>query len=262
MSDTPAPLEYATVEQGRDAAGLRLVLTAGVPGPWGQAAKFFFEVKGVPFLPVRQEGGEESPALRAWTGHENAPQAVLDDEPARTTLLDILFLAERLGGDPPLVPERAALRAEMFGCIDLMAAPEGLGWQRRLQMLHGPVQAGAGATGPVALLARRYGYSPEAAGAAPGRIADLLGVLAARLHAQAERGSDYLVGDRLSAADLVWAAFSVLIRPLPEDVCPMPHVLRLAYDASEADLDGALDPALLRHRDTVYERYLELPLRF
>ena len=35
-------MEYLSVEEAKNRSGLRLVLTRGVPGPWGEAAKAIF----------------------------------------------------------------------------------------------------------------------------------------------------------------------------------------------------------------------------
>ena len=59
--------------EARARGGLRLALTAGVPGPWGEAAKGLFTVKGIPFVAVRQLAGGPNDELRDWTGHDNAP---------------------------------------------------------------------------------------------------------------------------------------------------------------------------------------------
>jgi len=80
--------------------------------------------------------------------------------------------------------------------------------------------------------------------------------------AQRARGSAYLAGDALSVLDLTWATFAVLVRPLPEDVCPMPAETRALYEMKHPAIEAALDPALLAHRDFVYERHLALPLDF
>ena len=80
---------------------MRLVLTEGVPGPWGESAKALFDLKGVPYHPVAQKGGAANEELVTWTGHRNAPIAILDDEPPRASWLEILFLAERLGESLP-----------------------------------------------------------------------------------------------------------------------------------------------------------------
>ena len=37
--------EYTEIEDARGLGGMRLVLTAGVPGPFGEAAKAVFHVK-------------------------------------------------------------------------------------------------------------------------------------------------------------------------------------------------------------------------
>ena len=96
--------EWIDVEKARDLPGLRLVLTTGLPGPWGEAAKGIFHVKRIPFARVRQDAGGANDALFAWTGHRNAPIAVFADEPARTGWSEILFLAERLAPEPSLIP--------------------------------------------------------------------------------------------------------------------------------------------------------------
>jgi hypothetical protein len=40
----------------------------------------------------------------------------------------------------------------------------------------------------------------------------------------------------------------------------MPQPLRLAYGAGHPLMDAAQDPALLAHRQLIYEKYLELPI--
>src|SRR4030095_13394541 len=47
-------LKYESVEAARRMPGLRLVLTRDVPGPWGEAAKYFFAVKKLAYTPVEQ----------------------------------------------------------------------------------------------------------------------------------------------------------------------------------------------------------------
>ena len=75
-------------------------------------------------------------------------------------------------------------------------------------------------------------------------------------------GREYLVGEGLSAVDLYWATFCAIVRPLPPEVCPMPGFLRAGYAGTTPAVDAVLDPALLAHRDLVYERHLSLPMDF
>jgi glutathione S-transferase len=258
-------MQYLSVAEGEAARGLRLVLTRGVPGPWGELAKAILHVKRLAYAAVAQEAGSDDAALVRWTGAANAPTAVFEREPARTDRNGILFLAERLAPEPPLLPADARERALCLGLADAIAGESGFGWCRRLMMVE-LMQKAPRLPEPVRTLrdrlAWRYGWSEAAAAAAPARCAEVLGLLATRLRAQAARGSRYLVGDALSVVDLSWATFAVLVRPLPHDVCPMPAQTRAMYELRHPTLEAALDPALLAHRDFVYERHLVLPLVF
>ncbi len=263
--------EYLTVEEARPLKGLRLALTVGVPGPWGEAAKGIFHVKGLAFAPVAQYPAMPNEELREWTGHSNAPVAVYDDEEPRAGWAEILYLAERLAPEPPLLPDNAADRAAMFGLSREICGEWGLGWSRRLLMLH-PAVAGAGqandagagdtADGSLGYLASRYGYSEAAVLTAPARVVDILRVLTERLRTQLAAGSGYFIGDRLSALDIYWATFAALLRPLAQESCPMPEFVRALYTNADPTVDAAADPVLFEHRDRIYEEYLELPLDF
>lgn len=251
---------FVDVEEGRALSGLRLVLTTNVPGPWGEAAKGILHVKRLPFVRVRQEGGAPNEALAAWTGQTSAPVAVWNDERPRTTSLEILFLAERLAPEPALIPDDPDERARMFGYCHEIIGEQGLGWSRRLTLLH-PILAATGDSAPAPLqrMAGKYGYSGDAAAAASDRVVAILRMLGAQLERQRKAGRRFLVGDRLSALDIYWSTFAAMLAPLPEDLCPMQPGRRQLYTA-DGPMRDALDPALLAHRDFVYREYLELPV--
>jgi glutathione S-transferase len=259
-------VEYLGIEEARARSELRLVLTAGVPGPWGEAAKGVFHIKRIPYLAVVQEGGGENTALRAWTGHDNAPIVVCDGEPVRTTWSEILFFAERRAPEPSLIPADPADRALMFGLAHEICGEQGLGWSRRLMMLHSVLSVPALADSPagdsVRRLAGKYGYDRTAAEAAPARAAEVLALLASQLREQRERGRRFLVADALSALDVYWATFTALVNPLPASECPMPDFLRAQYEVADPVVRAAVDPLLLEHRDFIYREFLPLPLDF
>jgi glutathione S-transferase len=251
-------MDYVEAEQAIGMPGLRLALTAGVPGPWGESAKYVFAVRGVHYTPVRQALGEASEALRRWTGHVNAPIAVYEDEAPRTQWAEILALAERLGTGPSLVPADAEQRVRMFGLANEICGQQGFGWQRRLMML-----AELGTDNDMTrTIAQRYGYDAATSAAAPARAAEILALLSAQLRSQRARGSRYLVGDALTALDLYWAAFAAMVEPLPDGLCKMPEGIRTVYHLREPSVRAAADPALLEHRDFIYQKYLRLPLDF
>jgi glutathione S-transferase len=259
-------VEYLDVAAAKRAGGVRLVLTRGVPGPWGEAAKGIFHVKQIAYRAVAQEGGGENADLVAWTGHANAPVVVCEGERPLAAWTDILFFAERRAPLPSLLPGDPAERAAMFGLCHEICGEDGLGWNRRLMMVHQVLAVPALADSPagaiVGRLGQRYGYSPEAAQRAPARCAEVLRLLAEQLDRQRGRGRDFLVGDALSALDVTWAAFAALVAPLPPDLCPMPEFLRAQYTAADPVIVEALDPALVAHRDAVYRDHLVLPLDF
>ena len=253
--------EYTEIEDARGLGGMRLVLTAGVPGPFGEAAKAVFHVKKIRYTPIRQTPGQSDDALRAWTAQTSAPVAVYGDERPRSGWADILYLAERVAPKPRLIPEEPAQRLRTFGLANEVCGEEGFAWQRRLTLLE-PLLAGGGGEGVPALLGRKYGYSPEAAAAAPARTTEILGTLSSELRDQQRRGSRFFVGDTLSALDLYWATFAAMIEPLPPELCPMNEGLRAGYTLSDPKVREAADPLLLEHRDAIYRDYLELPLDF
>jgi len=259
--------QYLEVTEARERAGLRLAISAGYPGPWGEAAKGVFRLKGIPFVLVRQLVGMPNDELWAWTGQRNAPIAVYADERPRSHWADILALAERLAPEPRLVPADPEERVCMFGLANELCGETGFGWARRLLLLDDMRQGAEAPGAPPAYveiyrnLGARYGYSPEAAAASRERTREVLALLSAQLRAQRARGRRYLVGDSLSALDVYWATFAVLIDPLPDEHCRMDPQLRRSYTASDPEL-RALAAPLLEHRDRVYREHLGLPLDF
>lgn len=254
-------MKYVTVDEGRNSRGLRLVLSQGVPGPWGEAAKAIFRVKGLDYLAIAQQGGGENAALREWTGQVSAPVAAWEDEPPRTDSLDILFLAERLSSRPRLIPEDMEQRVRMFGITREIIGRRGLGWMRRIMIFTPMMRSGQPPEG-IGTMAARYGYRDELADSAPADVARILGFLAETLERQQARGSLYFVGDTLSAADIYWAAFSNIISPMPADKCPMPEWLRGSYADIGPVVAAALKPILLEHRDFVFAEHIGLPMDF
>ncbi len=260
-------MEFIGIEEAKERTGLRLVLTAGVPGPFGEAAKGVFHVKKIPYTPVRQDAGQANDELRAWTGYDNAPQAVYESERPRTTAAEILFLAERLEPNPPLIPRDPRERATMFGLLHEIGSEMGFAWCRRLQLFHPILSLPAGAA-PAPLLesvsrmAAKYGYSAEQAAISDRRVVEILGLLSEILRGQRDRESDFFVGETLTAVDLYWATFAAMLEPLPPEQCPMDDMLRGGYTLTDETALAAADPLLLEHRDRIYRDYLELPLQF
>ena len=251
--------QYIGVEEARKRNGLRMVVVGDVPSPWGEAAKGILHIKGIEWAAVRLVYDSES--LREWAGRRSGPVAIYGNEQPRAGWAEILLLAERLAPTPSLLPTNPAERALAFGISHEICGEAGLGWSRRLQLIHSGVQNAGGFPEQVAkYLGKKYGYRPETGVAASSRVPSLLGMLAERLKSQYERESRYYVGDSLTAVDVYSATFMALFRPLPPEQCKMSASTRAAFETRDAQTEAALDPILLEHRDMMYAEYLELPL--
>ncbi len=251
-------MEYLTVEEAKQRDGLRLVLTAGVPGPFGEAAKALFRHHNVEFLPVRQVGGRDNPELVEWTRHRNAPIALYNDEAPRVRWLEILELAERLGSGPSLYPDSIEDRIFMVGLINEIAGESSLIWYARILMLHETVLAVGEEKARRNPMLQDYQYNADSIDQAKQRVSEIAAYLTEHVRSC---GDGYLVGDRFSAADIYFAYISNIFAPQPHEINPMPDGLRTSYSLL-AKLLGDFDPVLIDFRDRIFEKHLQLPLTF
>jgi len=250
---------YITVEDAIKRPGLRMVVVGDVPSPWGEAAKGILHMKRIDWAAVRLT--YDSEALKDWAGERSGPIAIYDDEKPLSRWNDILLLAERLSPQPALLPKDAGARALVFGLAHEICGEEGLAWSRRLALIHAGLQNSGGFPERVSkYLARKYGYTPAAGAGAPVRVAALLRALAARLVEQYRAGSRYYVGETPTAVDVYSAACMAMFRPLSEAQCKMDAATRAAFASRDPQIEAALDPLLLAHRDMMYAQHLELPL--
>jgi glutathione S-transferase len=273
---TDLKLNYVPITEARRMTGLRIVLGAyPVPGPWREACKGVYYVKGLKYVPARS-GNEGSSDLTVgmngtqselieWTGQASAPVVAWNDERPRSSWIDQLNLAERLAPEPPLTPADVDERARMFGLANELLGENGLVWAKRLLMVDAPLKS-LGADDPQRafwiFMGEKYGYSPAAADRASQRIADVVSAFAKQLSSQQARGQRYLVGDRLSAVDIYWAACCGILDPMPPERCPMADGFRGVYGNTDPRIEKALTRELRAHRDFIYDEHLEMPVVF
>jgi len=250
-------MDYLSVEEAQAKPGLKLVLTAGVPGPWSESAKALFRHHEVPFHRIRQDGGRDNPELVAWTKHRNAPIAVYNDEAPRVRWLELLDLAERLGKGASLFPKDRSDRMLMVGLINEIAGDNGFAWNARLLMLNTTYQA-VGDKAYKNPMLKDYQFEPEKVDAVKDSLNSFLAFLADHMKQQ---DNPYLIGNQYSAADLYWAYFSNLLQPQEDAINPMPGFLRKSYELP-ATLLEPFDAALINQRDWIFDKHLETPLTF
>ena len=253
-------MEFVDVAAARGMDGLRVALVRGVPSPWGMAAKAMFEHHNIPFVIVEQKGGEPNAELVDWTRHRNGPVVMYNDEAPRVRWHEIMTLAERIGSGPSLIPDNIDDRMRMVGIISELADEGGLLWQARMGML----AAGHKAQGDAVLqtpMFKEYGYSPEAFEKSRERIKDIIVMMATQAAAQKAAGSNYLVGDTLTAADIYWAFFSQPFKISPPDINPMEDPMRSVWAASGKAFED-MDQTMFELRDFTFANHIKTPMEF
>lgn len=260
-------MKYLSPLEAKHQVGTRLVLTEGALNPWCESAKAIFRLKNLPYLPVAQEPLGDNIALVEWTGIRNAPQAIYNDEPPCSRWDQILLLAERLASEVPLIPTAHLDRILMLGICQEICGEQGFGWNVRLdkvEPLCRRMPSGDPTVNRIFKWSREYGYRPDQEGGGAIRAAATMELLAEQLARQAKCRSSYLVGHDLSAADIYWAAFSAMVKPLPPSICPLDEPTRAMYRTNSEPIALAMErwPQLFAHRDMIYARYMPLPMTF
>jgi len=236
-----------------------MVVVGDVPSPWGEAVKGILHIKAIEWVAVRLIYDSET--LKRWAGARSGPVAVYNDERPRSGWAEILLLTERLAPTPSLLPKNPAERALVFGLAHEICGEGGLGWSRRLQLVHaGLLNTGGFPEHVSKYLGKKYGYGALAGAGAGARVAELLGMLVTQLKAQHRAGRRYFVGNALTAVDFYCATFMAMFGPLPPEQCKMEAGTRVAFEMLDAQTQAALDPILFEHRDMMYAENLELPL--
>jgi glutathione S-transferase len=252
-------IEYMTLDDVQNGSGLRIVLVKGMPSPWGQAAKTFFEIKGLDYIAAPWAVFEPNDAIRAWGAADSAPIVAWRDERPVHGWLDILLLVERIQPSPALLPSDVMLRAQAIGLSNEICGRGGLAWNRRLQMVE-PAFADEAESSPVRTMGLKYGYADEEVAHAGQRVAKSLTALTTQLKSQYAAGHPYFVGEQLSAVDIYWTAFANFFDPLPSHQCPMLEEFRPTFTATDPVILDALDPILLEHRDRIFREHFRDPM--
>ena len=132
------PVQYVSVEDAIAASGLRMVVVGNVPSPWGEAAKGILHIKAIDWVAVRLVYDSEPLS--------NGPASAAAR--SRSTTTNRRGRAGRRSccwpsgwrPTPSLMPADAAERATMFGLAHEICGEDGLGWARRLQLVHAGLQ--------------------------------------------------------------------------------------------------------------------------
>ena len=175
-----------------------------------------------------------------------------NQERPRNVWIEQLALAEEVGAadSVKLIPDDFEARASMFGLCAVVLAEDGFVWNMRI-LGDSP-------------LARKYGYSEQASAAALGKMVHVIKLIDDRIETQQQRGSRYLVGDSLSAADIYWATMSMCMLPPGPEIMPVTQQNQgmLAYFAKISQIPAiseALTTRIENHQRFILTTYCETP---
>jgi len=271
-------INYISIREARGMPGLRMVLGEfTLPGPWHEACKGVYYVKGLDYIPVKSANdgaadiqvgmGDSQSDLVEWTAQSSAPVVVWNDERPRSQWNDQLYLAERLSPEPRLIPTDSDDRIRMFGLANELLGEGGLCFLKRHFMVSVPLESEAQDTPEHELfsfLGSKYGYDENKLQTHSSRIVGILASMSAQLARQRALDRHYLIGEQLSALDIYWATTCGFLDPMPEDRCPMSTDFRQPhfYGSVNSDISNALTSELRAHRDFIYEEHLQLPIVF
>ena len=261
MSNKTKSPEFITLDEAAAMApGTRVTFVPGIPAMFSEALKNICFVKGVslirvlhPRMGIDESTGEDRQAtLYELTAQTSLPTMLHGEERPRNVWIEQLALAERIGaaGTPTLIPDNFELRAEVFGLCAIVLAEDGLTWNMRI-LVDSP-------------LARKYGFSEEASAAAPSKIAEIITLFDRCLEAQVQRGSSYLVGDALTAADIYWATLNMSVLPPPPEIMPLTQqnqgMLKFFEANSQVpEIAGALTKRIEDHQRFILTTHCETP---
>lgn len=254
-------MEFQAFDELRDASGLRVFLVAGTPSPWGQAAKAMIEYKDIECAYGAWIPGEVNEELAAWSGITSGPIVAYNDEKPIAKWNDVLFLLERLAPALSLIPEDAMERVLMFGFSHEICGELGLGWNRRLSMFAPLMESGQAPDG-VKLMSSKYHYNKQDVEAASVRAANTMNALSRQLESQQAKGSDYFIGDKLSALDFYWCAFSFLVEIDSWERIPLAEDWRPLFIHDDQRVHGAHSDVLKAHRDRIFAAHFKNPMEF
>ena len=259
-STSPNPKFISLDEAAVMTTGTRVTFVPGMPAVFSESLKNICFVKGVPLIRVlhphmgidKATGKDRQARLYKLTSQTGLPTMFHNQERPRNVWTEQLALAERIGaaGTPSLVPDDMELRAEVFGLCAVVLSEDGMIWNMR-NLIDTP-------------LGRKYGYSEEASAAAPAKIAAVISLIDRRLETQEQRGSRYLVGDALTAADVYWATMSITILPPPPEIMPLTrqNERALKYFARNSKIPAiaeALSKRIEDHQRYILTTYCETP---
>ena len=253
--------EFISLEEAAEMKkGTRITFIPGIQAIYAEALKNICFVKKIkitrvlhPLMGVDKKTGKDRQArLYELTSQTSLPTMFHDEERPRNVWIEQLALAEEIGSPDSvnLIPDNFQLRVDMFGLCAIVLGEDGLVWNMRI-LSDSP-------------LARKYGYSDDASSKSPSKIAEIIKLIDLQLKKQEEKGSQYLIGDKISAVDIYWSTISMTILPASLEIMPKTKQnegMLFFFEANSKipEIKEVLSDRILSHRDYILKTYCETP---
>ena len=240
--------------------GTRITFIPGIQAIYAEALKNICYVKKIkiirvlhPFMGIDKKTGKDRQArLYELTSQTSLPTMFHDEERPRNVWIEQLALAEEIGSSDSvnLIPDNFQERVDMFGLCAIVLGEDGFVWNMRI-LSDGP-------------LARKYGYSDDASFKAPSKMAEIVRLIDFQLKKQKEKGSKYLIGNKISAVDIYWSTISMTILPASLEIMPKTKQnegMLFFFEANSKipEIKEVLSDRILSHRDYILKTYCETP---
>ena len=257
---TISPEFISLEEAAKMKKGTRITFIPGIQAIYAEALKNICFVKKIkitrvlhPFMGVDKKTGRDRQArLYELTSQTSLPTMFHDEERPRNVWIEQLALAEEIGSSDSinLIPDNFQERVDMFGLCAIVLGEDGLVWNMRI-LSDGP-------------LARKYGYSDDASSKSPSKMAEIIKLIDLQLKKQEEKGSKYLVGNKISAVDIYWSTISMTILPASLEIMPKTKQnegMLFFFEANSKipEIKEVLSDRILSHRDYILKTYCETP---
>ena len=261
MTDKTASPEFISLEEAaKMKEGTRITFVPGLQAIYAEALKNICFVKNIKIIRVlhpfmgkdKKTGKDRQTDLYSLTSQTSLPTMLHNEERPRNVWIEQLALAEEIGSSNSvnLIPDNFQERVDMFGLCAVILGEDGLVWNMRI-LSDSP-------------LARKYGYSDDASYKAPSKMAEIIKLIDLQLKKQEEKGSKYLVGNKISAVDIYWSTISMTILPASLEIMPKTKQnegMLLFFEANSKipEIREVLTDRILSHRDYILKTYCETP---
>ncbi|MCH1550370.1 MAG: hypothetical protein L7T19_04360 [Pseudomonadales bacterium] len=257
---TPKPKFISLQEAAAMTQGTRITFIPGVPALFSEALKNICFVKAIPLIRVlhpmmgvdKDTGTDRQAQLYKLTKQTSLPTMLHNKERPRNVWIEQLALCEQIGdpNTPDLIPKNFTERADVFGLCAIILAEDGFIWNMRI-LGDSP-------------LGRKYGFNEAACAAAPTKMAEVITLIDNRLETQQDKGSRFLVGNSISAADIYWATMCISINVPPPEIMPVTQQNKgmLKYFARNSQIPAIanlISKRIIDHQQYILSHYCETP---